>query len=212
MKFLPLLLAIVILLLGVDVFLRVKHRCPPATIIHDCGSYETKPVEDVWIDDPSLAPFVPLMEYQSPERYRVVGDFNGDGIDDLALSEDSISMMRGDFGGYAIYLGRVDGKFKKIGEIEAFASSLAIEKTVEGNRIWWYARCGGGFGYVKCAMFGGQGLDRREGGSLGVYVGDNGTDWGNGISSFCSVNNSDVPLRVEISKTIGETVTWAPVD
>ena len=86
-------LVIVAVLLCVDIALRIQSGVGT----HHCGAGLKPAPADVpvvstvleigeeWIDDPSLVPFD--TSELSCERIRVVGDFNGDGIDDMALSD-----------------------------------------------------------------------------------------------------------------------------
>jgi len=168
-------------------------------------------IEDEWIDDPSLVPLAKEDIFYCGERYRVVGDFNGDGIDDMALSLGECGGMRGDFSGYALYLGRADGKFKRVGEIGAYASSLRVEKLWgwdKPDRLWWQSRMGGSRSYIHCAVVSDEGVKKE--GALYVYgLGDGGTALGNSLVTLCS-QRGDVDLRVEKSKTVDGIVTWHP--
>jgi hypothetical protein len=112
-------------------------------------------------DDPSLKPtYEQDSNTKYAERYRVLTDLDGDGVQDLILS---IGMkLFGNGGGFwKVYLKR-DKEFVPIGDIEAHPLALSFEPDRERNmtepsmrhyaRIWFYSHGGaqsGVIGYYK---------------------------------------------------------------
>jgi FG-GAP repeat. len=199
MKSLKILFVVAALLLAANIVLRLKHRCPVAD-----GEGE-----DEWIDDPSLAA-LPDDEYSNRERDRVVGDFNGDGIDDMALS--ASRSLHGTGGNeISIYLGRADGKFKKVAETLVQPFSIYVQKRYDDQRrLWAYYKSNAEGGTIESYQFGRGKLNYVEKTSwkrdLDNYQPDVSPEQFYGFDEA-----SSVALRRETSKTVGETVTWVKI-
>ena len=162
--------------------------------------------KDEWIDDPSLAarPLIPVDEYSSRERWRVVGDFNGDGIEDMALSI-SISANGTGGNGFSIYLGRADGKFKKIAETWVKRGSFNVQERDGQYCLWAYYRLGPLDGTFECYHLGRENLQYVEKIPWEFDLYDIEPTYPEGYKLA-----SKATLRLEISKTVSDTVTWYP--
>lgn len=86
------------------------------------------------------------------ERWRIVSDLNGDGVDDLILSDPQD--MFGNAGGpWMVYLHN-DGAWHYIGDVGFCPGVVTLEATKDGVNIWNYCRNsarGGNFGYYHVA-------------------------------------------------------------
>lgn len=162
-----------------------------------------------WVDDPSAVPLPRIegeMRHRSGERWRFRGDFNDDGIEDVALSMDTKGFGTGG-GIFYLHLGNPKGKYIKIGSFHAHPAedAIALEKFHEGPRLWTYLHGGsarGSLGYYEIhnsAM-----SERRD---ITILPGDGGTNIGNAIYKAV-FDNSDVKFTLEKSETIDGTVHW----
>ncbi len=86
------------------------------------------------------------------ERWRIVSDLNGDGVDDLILSDQK--NMFGNAGGpWMVYLHN-DCVWRYIGDVEFSPGVVTLEATQDGVNIWNYCRNSardGYFGYYHVA-------------------------------------------------------------
>lgn len=159
------------------------------------------------IPDPSLIP-APTGEGLTGERVRLFADFNGDGREDLALSEDTSDTT---FTGriFTLYLSDYRGKYTcKIGEFFAHPAAIAIEKCGYTVRIWTYFRGGAGEGSLGYQEI--QGHKLSEGKAVTIFLGDGCSNIGRAM--YAAVfSNSDFPIRAEISTTVDGVVHWKPM-
>ena len=89
--------------------------------------------ELVFATDPSASPVRdPLNEAKYGERYRVIADIDGDGVDDMLLSQ-PIRLFGKSHGFWDVYLVR-NGKHVRAGHI--YAHPLAI--SIESDKDWDY--------------------------------------------------------------------------
>lgn len=155
------------------------------------------------IDDPSRVPLEKKMPYETGERLRILADFNLDGLGDMALSDDLSMGGQGGIG-FHLYVRDSSGKYFDAGEFGGKAGSIAIENNWKCPRIWSYWRMGssGILGYREVTD---TGLTRST--SIEIYTGDGGSKIGNAILKAVR-GNSDAPIRLQRSKTFGDTVTW----
>ena len=156
-----------------------------------------------WIEDPSA---VPLLhdEGQSAERYRILADFNGNGIMDMALSC-SVSLFGNAGGQFTVYIQNEDGRFRRLGEFFGHPMALALERVGEKVRLWTYVRGGGWIGQIGFYDVKEDGLSDYHG--ITIHPGDSGTKMGNAIYEAV-MRNSDLPITVERSRTENEKVEW----
>lgn len=154
-------------------------------------------------NDPSLIP-LPKIEVMSGERYRILGDFNCDGIEDMALSVD-ISLFGNAGGDFDIYLRKNKGDLRKYASIFLHYRAIAIEKIGEDVRLWAYRRSGGWVGDIGYYEVKAEGLSDYK--SIMIYPGDSGTEMGNAIYGAV-FKNSAKEFRVEKSETINGKVNW----
>ncbi|MEN8254847.1 MAG: hypothetical protein ABFR33_05185 [Verrucomicrobiota bacterium] len=138
------------------------------------------------------------------ERYRVIADFDGDGHEDLALSQ-SLSLFGNGGGPMDIYLGDQRGGYTKIGSTTCFPRNMAIERHHPHNRLWVYWKMGGAEGYLGYHEIREQKMTEFR--SIEVFPGDGGTGIGNAIVDAV-LDHSDVAIVVEVSSTTGNVVTW----
>ena len=84
------------------------------------------------------------------ERWRIVSDLNGDGVDDLILSDQKDAF--GNAGGsWMVYLHN-DGAWRYIGDVVLYPGFVTLETTQAGINIWNYCRTSahdGYFGYYS---------------------------------------------------------------
>ncbi len=143
-------------------------------------------------------------EGMSGERYRILGDFNCDGIEDMALSVD-VSFFGNAGGDFDIYLRDNKSNLRKYASIFLHYRAIAIEKIGENVRLWVYRRCGGWIGDIGYYEVKAEGLSDYK--SITIYPGDSGTGMGNAIYGAV-LKNSAVEFRVEKSETVNGKVNW----
>ena len=91
---------------------------------------------------------IPEEPNRSLERYRIVDDFNNDGIEDVALSYE-INMFGNAGGHFSLYLGKSGGGFRAVGYFFAHPSAINLQKSKKGEGIiTTYARSNAGSGYL----------------------------------------------------------------
>jgi hypothetical protein len=155
--------------------------------------------------DPSDTP-LPDNGISNRERYRVLGDFNGDGLRDFALSQ-SLSLFGNGGGPFDVYLADSRGGFRRIGETSCFPSGMVVEEYWRFNRLWVFRKMGGSEGYLGYHEI--RDSTMTEFRSIEVFPGDGGTRIGNAILDAVMAN-SDVRLEIQMSKTVGDSVIWLP--
>jgi hypothetical protein len=156
-----------------------------------------------WIADPSMVP-LPEGSGLSVERFRMIADFDGDGVKDLALSG-STSDFGNAGGAFILYLGNAEGKYRKIGELETSPGGVAIEKIRDYTRVWTYWRGGGWVGELSCREIKKGVMQKMQ--TVTIHPGDSGTEMGRAILDAV-FKNSEEPVRTEISRTRDGVVTW----
>ena len=161
-----------------------------------------------WIDDPSANPLRKAEgeTWRSSERYRILADFNGDGIEDLALSYDT-SLFGNGGGHFSIYLRNAEGKYQEYDDFGAHpsANSIALEKWGKEIRLWTYLHGGGGTGSLGYYEVTEEGLSERR--SIETHPGDSGTAMGNAIIKAV-FENSYVNFTVQQSTTVDGKIEW----
>ena len=156
-----------------------------------------------WSDDPSIKAIAKDGIY-SGERFRMLADFNADGIQDMALSCDT-SLFGNAGGHFILYLGNASGKYIKYGGFFAHTMAVSLEKIGENVRLWTYVRGGGWVG--KIGYYEVQTDKLSEYHSITIHPGDSGTKMGNAIYKAVN-NNSDFPIIIEKSVTNSGVVKW----
>jgi len=162
-----------------------------------------------WVDDPSAVPLPRIegeMHFRSGERWRFRGDFNDDGVEDVALSMDTKSFGNGG-GIFDLYLGNSNGKYMNIGSFHAHPSEawIALEKYHEGPRLWTYLHGGsarGSLGYYEI-----NDSTMSEVQAMIIHPGDHGTNMGKAIVRAV-FDNSDGKFTLERSETVDGIVRW----
>lgn len=149
------------------------------------------------------------------ERYRILVDLDGDGVDDMLLSGSPDEFGRAS-GPWAVYLNRA-GDFAEVGEIWAHPMAIAFEPDharIHNNpkerwfaRIWVYMRLSGRAGVLGYYRVGADTVGEMVGSE--IYPGDGGTAMGN-AQYEATFKNSTIPFTMQLSTT-GEDgkVTWA---
>ncbi|MBN1423450.1 hypothetical protein JXA88_02735 [Candidatus Fermentibacteria bacterium] len=156
-----------------------------------------------WSDDPSIRA-VAKDDIHSGERFRMLADFNSDGIQDMALSCDMRSF--GNAGGqFTLYLGNATGKYRKYGEFFAHTMAVSLEKIGTQVRLWTYCRLGGWIGQIGYYEVFEDTLSEYH--SITIHPGDSGSKMGNAIYEAV-IKSSDLPITVERSVTKNGVVKW----
>jgi hypothetical protein len=159
------------------------------------------------MSDPSASPLLRI-DGSAGERYRVLGDFNGDGREDMMLSEDIADIGQAGIKLY-LYLRDTTDNYLLRDSVFTKPTTLAVEKFWKGSRLWIYSRRDAQTGIIACSEVSDSGLTGWR--SLVIYPGDGGTSIGNGI--FKAVfDNPDSRLELQKSRTEGDTVNWLPVE
>ncbi len=155
------------------------------------------------IDDPSQIP-LKKEPYTSGERLRILGDFNFDGLEDMALSDDISTYGTGGIG-FTVYLKDSNTQFYKVGRIGGSPHTIAIERHYKYPRIWTYWHMSAASGILSYCEITDTGLSVPYG--IDVYPGDGGTKIGNGILKAVTTN-SDAILHIQKSKTVDNIIQW----
>ena len=148
------------------------------------------------------------------ERWRITADLDGDGSEDMLLSE-GISHFGKLGGAWGVYL-RQDGDFRRVGELTAHPLAVSIEPDRDRHqreekdryhaRVWVYLRDSGSSGGLGYYRVGPHGVSEVLG--LTIYPGDGGTDLGRAV--YDAVMKHSIPFHLERSETDKRTgkVTW----
>ena len=168
--------------------------------------------------DPSLKPYKdPAEKTKYAERYRILTDLDGDGVNDMLLSGSPVEF--GTMGGpWMVYLNR-KGDFAEVGEIWAHTMAIAFEpdqariqrdpKTRRFARIWVYLKSSGSAGALGYYRVGEDTIDKM--GGIEIYPGDGGTDLGNSLYK-ATFKKSPIPFSIQHSKTAEDgKVTWMEI-
>jgi hypothetical protein len=157
--------------------------------------------------DPSLEPLPdPTGQKKHVERFRILTDLDGDGVDDLLLSGGPETF--GTMGGpWEVHLSR-KGEYVRIGEITAHPLAIAFEpdqakhqkdlKLRRYARIWAYLKSSGSAGSYGYYRVGEDSVDEML--SIEIHPGDGGTALGNAIYD-ATFKNSPIPFTVQRSQT-----------
>jgi hypothetical protein len=135
------------------------------------------------------------------DRWRVFGDFNLDGREDLLLSED-ISKANDNGLYFAIYLRDTTGALSFYDSFYDHPNRLCIEACGQEVRVWTYEYTGSGSGILafavvtKAGLIPGDRLELRESGRVSQSV--LGTVF----------RNSDVKFKVQRSRMVAGKVQW----
>ncbi len=157
-----------------------------------------------WIDDPSTKA-ITKDDIHSGERFKMLADFNANGIQDMALSCD-ISLFGNAGGHFTLYLGNGKGQYRKHGEFFAHPMAVSLEKIGDKVRLWTYHRGGGWIGKIGYTEVMKDKLSEYH--SITIHPGDSGTKMGNAIFGAV-IKNSDLPVTVERSVTKDGIVKWS---
>jgi hypothetical protein len=140
----------------------------------------------------------------NPERYRVLADFNGDGHEDLALS-DSLSLLGPGGIRFSVYLNDVNGRYGKIGEMFSHPRHVVVEQHHSYPRLWVFHKRYDEVGLVGYHEIRGRTMMEIEGVEISLV--DGGTRIGNAILEAVQ-QNSDTVMKVQVSTTIDGQVHW----
>ncbi|MBN1211933.1 MAG: hypothetical protein JXA92_05090 [candidate division Zixibacteria bacterium] len=155
--------------------------------------------------DPSARPLL-RKDSTIGERFRVLGDLNCDGREDMVLSDDIADFAQMGIKLF-LYLQDTAGNYILYDSIFAKPGSLAVENYWKGPRLWTYVRKNAQSGILSCSEISDSGLTDWH--SMVIYPGDGGTDIGNGILKAV-FDNSDSRLEIQKSQTEGDRVNWLP--
>jgi hypothetical protein len=166
--------------------------------------------------DPSLEAFKdPTERAKYAERYRILVDLDGDGLNDMLLSgsPDEFGTMGGP---WTVYLNR-KSDFVEVGEVWAHTMAITFEpdqarissdpKTRRHARIWVYLKSSGSNGTLGYYTVGEDSVDKASG--VTIYPGDGGTPLGRRLYE-ATFKQSPIPFTMETSTTTeAGKVTWA---
>ena len=133
------------------------------------------------INDPKL----------NPERHYAELDLNGDGTNDLVLSE---SVSLGGTGGlvYNLHLGLGDNRFR---QIDRFLAGVMATETQGGiTRLWFYSHMSAASGTIQYRYFDCKGIFQKSQ-VLTIYPGDGGSEIGNAV--YKSIFNDKTTLEMK---------------
>ncbi len=155
--------------------------------------YSPNSANDTNGTDPSTIPI-------GGERYRMLGDFNFDGLEDMALSINSSYV-----GEYILYLRDPFDNFTEYDTITSTPGGICLERVGKTIRLWRFGHISaseGSLGY--CVM-----TDSGFGNGHGIFIhpGDGGTDMGRALLKAVW-DNCDGDIRTQISHTEDSVVTW----
>ncbi len=141
--------------------------------------------------------FAPIIDPSlNPERRYADLDLNGDGTNDLVLSE---SVSLGGTGGlvYNLYLGLGQDRFR---HIDRFLAGIIATETIGGTtRLWFYSHVSAGSGTIQYRYFDRKGIFQRSQ-FLKIYPGDGGSDIGNEI--YRAIFNEKTTLKTHTSRGV----------
>ncbi len=160
-----------------------------------------------WISDPSTTA-IRKDDLHCGERFRMLADFNADGIQDMALSSD-IKHFGNAGGTFTLYIGNAKGEYREHSTF--FAQIMAVSLETHGNetRLWIYSRGGGSVGRIGYRVVLKDRLSEYH--SIEIHPGDSGTAMGNAIYKAV-FQNSALPIKAERSVTKNGTVRWIDPD
>ncbi len=150
------------------------------------------------------------------ERWRILTDLDGDGMQDMILSGDPA--MFGNAGGpWDVYLNR-NGEFRCVGRIGAHPLAISIEPDQDRHeadfnkrryaRIWTYWHLSSASGALGYFRVGEETVDECR--SVLIYAGDAGTTLGNALYE-AAFKNSAIPFTLQYSSTDNEgNMVWGP--
>lgn len=122
--------------------------------------------------------FAPLTDrLLNPERQFAELDLNGDGTNDLLVSE---SVSLGGTGGlvYNLYIAVGQGQFRRLDQF--LAGGFAVEIHGETKYLWSYSHSSSQSGTIQCRYFDRKGRFQKSG-VLEIHPGDGGSEIGNGL-------------------------------
>ena len=140
--------------------------------------------------------FAPLASASlSPERRYADIDLNGDGTNDLVLSE---SVSLGGTGGlvHNLYLGLGGDRFRFIDRF--LAGILSLESSGETPRLWSYSHMSSRSGTIQYRCYDHKGVFQISPG-IAICPGDGGTEVGNGI--YKAIFNEKTMLKMKTTGT-----------
>ena len=158
------------------------------------------------VDNPSAQPLAKQDEYSTGERFRILGDVNLDGSEDLILSDDMATLGQGGIK-FTIFLATDSNKFVQYDSYFGPLRIVSVEKSASGEiRFWTYGRINAQQGTLFCHTMGPDGFS--DGQSIRILSGDGGSDIGRAM--FDAVfKNSETTFKFQRSKTEGTTVHWS---
>ena len=184
---------------------------------HD-GECDEKPNEPCEGPDPSLQP---LFDYKDELslRYRFVADFNGNGLEDVALSDDYSTFGTGG-GSFRLFLQITNGVYRLVGDFCTYPRlSMIRVKPIDYDvrvkaQIWTFSRHGGGEGETQGNLFCDEIDDENNFSSTGRIAYYQWDDLCDRVFDAVFGHPHSVPIRLEYSNStnaLGEAV-WVLKD
>jgi hypothetical protein len=145
------------------------------------------------------------------QNWRFLADFDGDGLEDMAVSE-ACSFFGSGGGSFGLYLQETNGLYRGAGGFSAYAGadSIVIEhlKNAGGpdGRLWTRSRNGGVGSIVTC-----QDIEHKKlswGRRLELYYGGTGEDISDCIEGSVFGHSSPIPVRLEWGGYTNGAVVW----
>lgn len=148
------------------------------------------------------------------ERWRIVTDLNGDGNDDLILSEDPAYFGNGG-GPWDVYISS-NGNWRCIGDVGMYPGAFAMDKVMDHVELWCYWHVSARKGIVGYYIFNPDGTMEKERDENKILVHGDGDDDCNSL--FGCLDKAIFgyahrhPYRFEKSETsTSGVVTWKEV-
>ena len=138
------------------------------------------------------------------ERFRIIGDFNFDGLEDMALSEVFINCGQAGCN-FTLYLADSAGNYNKYDDFFGWPGGTCLEKFGKKVRLWQYHHVSAQEGMLGYCEITDMGFSECQG--IFIFPGDAGTKMGAAILSAVS-DNCEGDLKVQRSITTDGVVEW----
>ena len=184
-------------------------RCPNCLFLLDGAAQQA--FDDTPVPDPSGIPQTNDFGQIVQERARFVADFDGDGLEDIALAAEPECFSRGS-GSFFCYLQTTNGLFKEIGELSAYTweNGVVVEhlKEVGGpdGRLWTATSCGISCTFITIFDIKEKCVSSKQ--HLWLYSDGYGDNVSSDVAYTVIGHSSHTPVRLEWGIYTNGTVIW----